>query len=151
MASFDWKTALICVLTLACGLMWWSDRDSIRAQGTANSNADMIAVTGTYGSGASVLYIIDTRAKQLAVYTSRNGRGVELVAARQIETDLQLMSYRDESPQSMRPMKLKENYRKYLTGQDATPLTDDADFGPATPIKPEKEKSVKPKKATEGS
>ena len=50
----------------------------------------MIAVTGTYGSGASVLYLIDTRTRHMAVYKVDNGRKLELVAARNIAFDLNL-------------------------------------------------------------
>lgn len=136
MKQFDWKTLLICVLTTACLTLWWGERTPTRASGTVNSNDDMIAVTGSYGSGASVLYLIDTKARQMAVYTSRNGKGVELVAARRIATDLELMSYRDDSPPSMRPMALQKNYKRYLSGQTEESIIENEDFGPATPIRP---------------
>lgn len=65
---------------------------------------DLIAVTGSYGVGTSVLYVIDAERRQLAVYEarggSRNGRRVVLVGARRIDLDLQLEGYRDESEHS---------------------------------------------------
>ncbi len=60
-----------------------------------------LAVTGSYGVGTSVLYLIDTNTKQLAVYEARGGspsmRRIILVAARRIDLDLQLESYTDGS------------------------------------------------------
>ena len=62
--------------------------------GTAAQGDGIIAVTGSYGVGTSVLYVIDTKSKQLAVYEARggsgNGRRIYLVGARRIDLDLQL-------------------------------------------------------------
>lgn len=61
----------------------------------------ILAVTGSYGVGTSVLYVIDTETKQLAVYEARGGsrsmRRITLVGARRIDLDLSLRSYNDES------------------------------------------------------
>ena len=46
--------------------------------GTADSNNKMIAVTGTIGSGVSVLWVIDTEQRQLACYRSKGGKSIEL-------------------------------------------------------------------------
>ena len=58
-------------------------------------------MTGSYGVGTSVLFVIDTESKQLAVYEARGGspnRGrVFLVGARRIDLDLTLQGYHDES------------------------------------------------------
>lgn len=66
----------------------------------ANTNGFM-AVTGSYGIGTSVLYLIDTVNRQLAVYEARGGsaeqRRIVLVGARRIDLDLQLRSYNDRS------------------------------------------------------
>jgi hypothetical protein len=73
--------------------------------GTADSNNRMIAVTGTIGSGVSVLWVIDTVDRQLAVYQCRGGKSVELVAARRIEWDLKIDQFHDESlydPETLR-------------------------------------------------
>lgn len=60
-----------------------------------------LAVTGSYGVGTSVLYLVDTNTGQLAVYEARGGapsmRRIVLVAARRISLDLELEGYNDES------------------------------------------------------
>ena len=75
--------------------------------GTADSNGRMIAVTGTIGSGVSVLWLIDTAEPHLAIYQCKGGKTVELVAARKIEWDLKIEEFRDESlysPEDLRKM-----------------------------------------------
>ncbi len=76
--------------------------------GTADSNQRMIAVTGTIGSGVSVLWLIDTIDRQLAVYQCRGGKVIELVAARRIEWDLKIDQFHDESLYS--PEYLRQKY-----------------------------------------
>jgi hypothetical protein len=78
--------------------------------GTADSNGRMIAVTGTIGSGVSVLWLVDTVDRQLAVYQCRGGKSIELVAARKIEWDLKIEEFRDESIHS--PEYLRKLYRR---------------------------------------
>ena len=60
-----------------------------------------IAVTGSYGVGTSVLYLMDTKTNQLAVYEARGGsvnsRRLYLVGARRVDLDLQLEGYNDQS------------------------------------------------------
>lgn len=69
--------------------------------GTGVSANGILAVTGSYGVGTSVLYVIDTNTKQLSVYEARGGsrgsRRITHVGARRIDLDLQLRSYNDES------------------------------------------------------
>ena len=69
--------------------------------GSSAAANDILAVTGSYGVGTSVLYVIDTKQKQLAVYEARGGsrsmRRLVLVGARRIDLDLQLEGYNDES------------------------------------------------------
>lgn len=69
--------------------------------GHSSSANGFVAVTGSYGLGTSVLYLIDTVNRQLAVYEARGGgteqRRVVLVGARRIDLDLQLRSYNDRS------------------------------------------------------
>lgn len=69
--------------------------------GASSANNGFIAVTGSYGIGTQVLYLIDTNTRQLAVYEARGGsegnRRVVLVGARRIDLDLQLPSYNDRS------------------------------------------------------
>ena len=67
---------------------------------SASANG-FVAVTGSYGLGTSVLYLVDTVNRQLAVYEARGGsmeqRRIVLVGARKIDLDLQLRSYNDRS------------------------------------------------------
>ncbi len=66
--------------------------------GTVSQNTRFIAATGSVGSGMSVLWLVDTEAKQLVVYgSSAMGKTVELRAARNIEWDLKLDEYNDDS------------------------------------------------------
>ncbi len=69
--------------------------------GAAAAANGFLAVTGSYGVGTSVLYLIDTNSKQLAVYEARGGtesmRRLTLVGARRIDLDLMIEGYNDES------------------------------------------------------
>ncbi len=69
--------------------------------GTGSSANGFIAVTGSYGVGTSVLYLIDTVKRQLSVYEARGGtqsmRRLVWVGARRIDRDLEVLGYRDES------------------------------------------------------
>lgn len=69
----------------------------------------IIAVTGSYGVGTSVLYVIDTNKNQLAVYEARGGSPsaarLFLVGARRIDLDLQLEGYNDLSEYDYREMR----------------------------------------------
>ena len=68
---------------------------------TSSSVNGFLAVTGSYGVGTSVLYLIDTVSRQLAVYEARGGsasqRRIVMVGARRIDLDLQLPGYNDRS------------------------------------------------------
>lgn len=85
---------------------------------TADGNRDVIAVTGEYGQGTSVLYVIDTKRRQLAVYEARGGTQSKLsfVAARRIDLDLQLVGFNDESLEQVKYWALK----KYLESKDTS-------------------------------
>lgn len=67
---------------------------------SASANG-FVAVTGSYGLGTSVLYLVDTVNRQLAVYEARGGsmeqRRIVLVGARRLDLDLQLRGYNDRS------------------------------------------------------
>lgn len=75
---------------------------------SSDSNNKMIAVTGVDRTGASVLYLVDTEAKQLAVYQATGGTsskmGVKLIGARRLDLDLQLFGYNDQSDYSYREL-----------------------------------------------
>jgi hypothetical protein len=86
---------------------------NVTAQGSGgggDASRDLIAVTGTYGSSASVLYVIDTRTRHLAVYKTDNGRKLELVAARDIALDLKLELYNDQSEPGYSPRELRKGW-----------------------------------------
>jgi hypothetical protein len=85
--------------------------------GTADSNNDMVAVTGTASTGAAVLYLVDTRQKRLCVYQA-SGKNIELVAARNIEFDLRLDGYRDETEAAFQVDRLRA---AWLQSQGAKP------------------------------
>jgi hypothetical protein len=67
----------------------------------ADSNNSMIAVTGVDLTGSSVLYLVDTVNRQIAVYQATGGgastQGIKLVGARRIDLDMQLYGYNDKS------------------------------------------------------
>jgi hypothetical protein len=76
---------------------------------TASYGGDFLAVTGSYGVGTSVLYLVDTKSRQLAVYEARGGstegRRIVLVGARKIDLDLQLEKYNDRSEYDYRDLR----------------------------------------------
>jgi hypothetical protein len=82
--------------------------------GQSAAGNGFLAVTGSYGMGTSVLYLVDTNSRQLAVYEARGGsaeqRRVVLVGARRIDLDLQLEGYNDESEYDYR--RLRDVFQK---------------------------------------
>jgi hypothetical protein len=76
--------------------------------GTADSNDQMIAVTGIDVTGSSILYVIDTQHRQLAVYQATSGSassmGLKFIAGRNIDLDLQVYGFNDKSELSYRQM-----------------------------------------------
>lgn len=83
----------------------------VPAFGTADSNGSMIAVTGIDLTGASILYLVDTETKHLAIYQATGGaessQGVKLVGARRIDLDLQLDGLNDRSQYSVQELEKK--------------------------------------------
>lgn len=83
----------------------------------ADSNRSMIAVTGIDLTGSSILYLIDTENRQLAVYQASGGtdsmQGIKLVGARKIDLDLKLEGYNDRSEYTYEELEKKfaENER----------------------------------------
>jgi hypothetical protein len=84
---------------------------SLPAIANSDSNASMIAVTGIDLTGSSILYLIDTERRQLAIYQASGGadsmQGVKLVGARKIDLDLQLEGYNDKSQYSYEELEKK--------------------------------------------
>ena len=94
------------------------------AGGNADSNRDMIAVTGVDITGTSVLYLVDTRTKQLVVYQASGGgsstQGVRLVGARNISLDLRLDGFNDKTELDGRSLKYKDLESRFASkGLDA--------------------------------
>ena len=107
--------------------------------GTSDSNSRMVAVTGTIGSGVSVLWVIDTIDRRLAVYRCNGGKSIELVAARNIEWDLKIDQFHDDSvhdPAALRRLFLRggETNEKDVGGAAIAPK------GPAAAETPEEPK-----------
>jgi hypothetical protein len=75
--------------------------------GTSDSNQRAIALAASIGGGESAVYYFDTVAQRLCVYQYKGGSrgGLRLLAARYIDYDLKLESYRDESEHSPREMR----------------------------------------------
>ncbi len=103
--------------------------------GQASSANGFLAVTGSYGVGTSVLYVIDTVNRQLAVYEARGGtesmRRIVLVGARKMDLDLMLEGYNDDSEYDYR--KLRDVFDKrgsadpdVTTGLEPAPATEGA-------------------------
>lgn len=102
--------------------------------GTVDSNKRMIAATGSVGSGMSVLWLVDTETNRVLVYgTSNLGKNVELRAARNIEWDLRLDEYRDESQYT------SEDLRRVWERQRRR----DEPAGPVTPTRTEEDDASK--------
>jgi hypothetical protein len=97
--------------------------------GTADSNGSMIAVTGTIGSGVSVLWLVDTQEKRLVTYHCRGGKSIELVAARNIEWDFKIDQFHDESRYS--PEHLRKLF--FEGAEEGEGGIRDPDGGPRTP------------------
>ena len=102
------------VALLALGLVAESRQQTqsvpqLPSYATADSNGSMIAVTGIDVTGASLLYLIDTEERQLAVYQANGGTtstmSIQFVGARNIDLDLQLDGYNDDSEYSYKQLK----------------------------------------------
>jgi len=63
----------------------------------SNSNNRFVAVTTPVGSGESVMFVLDSHKEQLLAYRFVRSKGLQLVAARKIDYDLQLSAYKDFS------------------------------------------------------
>lgn len=74
---------------------------ALPTMGNADSNNSMIAVTGIDVTGSSILYLVDTVNRQIAIYQASGGpkssQGIKFVGARRIDLDLQLNGLNDQS------------------------------------------------------
>ena len=97
---------------------------SLPAMGNADSNEAMIAVTGIDLTGSSILYLIDTQHRHLAVYQASGGsdsmQGLKLVGARKIDLDLQLDGFNDKSEYSFQ--ELEKRFDEKKIPHPATPV-----------------------------
>jgi hypothetical protein len=83
--------------------------------GTVSSNNRFIAATGSVGSGMSVLWVVDTEGKRVLVYGTNNlGKDIEFRAARNIEWDLKLDWFNDESQYNVEDLKRLAEKQKQL-------------------------------------
>lgn len=102
-------------------------RQMMPAIATSDSNGSMIAVTGIDLTGSSILYLVDTNAKQLAIYQASGGsdsmQGVKLVGARKIDLDLQLEGFNDKSQYSYEDLekRFQDNLRAPAQSKAAQP------------------------------
>ncbi|MHC4970793.1 MAG: hypothetical protein ACYTG3_00515 [Planctomycetota bacterium] len=71
----------------------------------SDSNNRFVAVTSPIGSGESVLFLIDSKTEQVAVYRYQRRKGLEFMAGRKIEYDLKISGYQDISEFSHDEMK----------------------------------------------
>jgi len=76
--------------------------------GTADSNGRMIAVTGVDVTGGSILYLVDTEARQISVYQAQGGTAstasLKWVGARNIDLDMQVDGFNDKSELSYKEL-----------------------------------------------
>ncbi len=105
----DPRNTLILALSIGCAFMAGAlvarpgaalaqQTTGTTPEGNVASNNRMIAATGSVGSGMSVLWLVDSENKRLLIYGTNNmGKNLELRAARNIEWDLRLDEYHDES------------------------------------------------------
>ena len=107
----DLRNVVIAGLGVACAFLLgvvvtrpadpaWAQQAGSASYGSAtvSANGRFIAATGSVGSGMSVLWLVDTEARRLVVYgASSLGKSIELRAARNIEWDLRLDEYNDDS------------------------------------------------------
>ena len=93
------------------------------AFGDSDANRDLIAVTGPDQTGSGVLYVIDTKRRQLACYQASGGSGtqagIRFLGARRIDLDLQVEGYNDHSKHSFR--ELEELFADLPAGEAEPP------------------------------
>ncbi len=113
MKNLSVQTVVLVFLCVAVVVLLSRSDATVLGRDGADSNSGMIAVTGEFGNGTSVLYVIDTKEKQLAVYKTLSGNKVEFVAARDIEFDLKMQSHNDRTDPELHPEVLKDRYLQF--------------------------------------
>ena len=93
--------ALLSASLLGAAFVSFFTPETALAQGAADGGRRYVAVTGNYMEGVSILYVLDQETQHLAVYEARGGASnshrIQFVGARNIELDMQLDGYNDES------------------------------------------------------
>lgn len=107
--------ALIAVLGVLAFQAWTGSE--VVAE-TAMNAPNMLAVTGRVGADYSVLYVIDTDKKQLAVYSAWGGRRIRFIGARRILYDFELVNYNDASPPMYQVNEMARQFRQQKEGKD---------------------------------
>ena len=100
--------ALVAILSVLVFQAWSGSHAHAE---TAMSATNMLAVTGRVATDTSVLYVIDTDKKQMAVYSAFGGHRVRFVGARKIKYDFELIEFNDETPQDFRVNALARKFR----------------------------------------
>ena len=122
-SRFTLFALLLCAGLLGALLVHLLTPESVHAQ-SADGGRRYVAVTGNYMEGVSLLYIVDQETQHLAVYEARGGASnshrLQFVGARNIELDMQLDGYNDES--DLTHQELEKEFRKsgIPVGQDGT-------------------------------
>ena len=78
----------------------------------SNSNNRFVAVTTPIGSGESVLFLVDSKNDQIALYQFDRNKGLKFMAARKIDYDLMIDGYQDMS--EFTRLELKKEYKKQV-------------------------------------
>lgn len=113
MKNFNGQTIVLVLLVAVIAVLLNREGSTALGRDTGDSNGHMIAVTGEFGNGTSVLYVIDTKEKHLAVYKTLSGNKVEFVAARDIEFDLKMQSHNDRTDPELHPQILKDRFIQF--------------------------------------
>jgi len=79
--------------------------------GTSDSNGGMIAVTGVDVTGGTLLFLVDTVGRHLAVYQAQGGTSstanLKWIGGRNIDLDLQVDGFNDKSEMKYKELKAK--------------------------------------------
>ncbi len=107
--------ALVALIAAVAYLLGRSSAPAPLLADTVSENRDLVAVTGQYGSGTSILYLVDTKTKALLVYEARGGSQSDLrfVAARDIRYDFKVRAYNDASEAKMKVTELERQWRRF--------------------------------------
>lgn len=115
------KDLLLVAAVLTSGFLLAERAVAGNQGGGGDEDQGLIAVTGTYGSSAAALYLIDSKTRNMAVYRVESGRGLEFIAARDCTYDFYLESYRDRTDPAFQAPRLRRAWEKHLRKGGTTP------------------------------